>query len=477
MADALDELLAFVARSLVDKPDEVRVERTERDGAVVLELHVAEDDLGKVIGRGGRLVRSLRAVVRASGAKPGERRLLEIVAPTDWVAVGRVGRPHGREGAFVVERASESPERFAVGARVYLGARAGGGRRVEARGRGPARRPARPARGTGRGARASRRGAAGARGGRLVRVRPRRARRRGGGRARPRPRGGGRARRGERRPAPDLRAPRSRSSRTASARWISRADGSSSRRGFAEDGSRRPAAPVRLTSRSPMQLDVFTLIPHAFSWLTEHRPLAHVLGSELELRLWSYRDFTPLRAGQVDDEPYGGGAGMVLRVDVVQRRARGGLRRRRRPADRGAHAAGPPARPGARGRARGRGRADAPLGALRGLRRARRRAPRHGRRLDRPVRPLRRRAARDGAPRRGRVAGCPARSARRAASTRASPRRSTAASSTRTTRGRPSSAAGRCPTCSSPATTRGSRSGGATRAAPKTSGGGLVGAR
>ena len=66
-----------------------------------------------------------------------------------------------------------------------------------------------------------------------------------------------------------------------------------------------------------MQLDVFTLLPHAFSWLTEHRPLASVLGSELELRLWSYRYFTPLRGGQVDDEPYGGGAGMVLRVDVV----------------------------------------------------------------------------------------------------------------------------------------------------------------
>jgi tRNA (guanine37-N1)-methyltransferase len=66
-----------------------------------------------------------------------------------------------------------------------------------------------------------------------------------------------------------------------------------------------------------MQIDVFTLIPHAFSWLTEHRPLAAVLGSELELRLWNYRDFTPLAGGQVDDEPYGGGAGMVLRVDVV----------------------------------------------------------------------------------------------------------------------------------------------------------------
>jgi tRNA (guanine37-N1)-methyltransferase len=66
-----------------------------------------------------------------------------------------------------------------------------------------------------------------------------------------------------------------------------------------------------------MQLDVFTLVPHAFSWLTEQRPVATVLGGELDLRLFSYRDATPLRAGQVDDEPYGGGAGMVLRVDVV----------------------------------------------------------------------------------------------------------------------------------------------------------------
>jgi tRNA (guanine37-N1)-methyltransferase len=66
-----------------------------------------------------------------------------------------------------------------------------------------------------------------------------------------------------------------------------------------------------------MRIDVFTLVPHAFAWLTEQRPIAAVLGSELELRLFNYRDTTPLRAGQVDDEPYGGGAGMVLRVDVV----------------------------------------------------------------------------------------------------------------------------------------------------------------
>jgi tRNA (guanine37-N1)-methyltransferase len=66
-----------------------------------------------------------------------------------------------------------------------------------------------------------------------------------------------------------------------------------------------------------LQLDVFTSIPHAFGWLTEHPPVANVLGESLELRLLNYRDTTPLRAGQIDDEPYGGGSGMILRVDVV----------------------------------------------------------------------------------------------------------------------------------------------------------------
>ena len=66
-----------------------------------------------------------------------------------------------------------------------------------------------------------------------------------------------------------------------------------------------------------MRIDVFTQVPHAFGWLTEQQPLAGILGGELELRLFNYRDTTPLRAGQVDDDPYGGGPGMVLRVDVV----------------------------------------------------------------------------------------------------------------------------------------------------------------
>ncbi len=66
-----------------------------------------------------------------------------------------------------------------------------------------------------------------------------------------------------------------------------------------------------------MRLDVFTLIPDAFAWLQERRPVAAVLGTELQLRVLNYRDTTPLSAGQVDDDPYGGGPGMVLRVDVV----------------------------------------------------------------------------------------------------------------------------------------------------------------
>ena len=72
-------MLEYLARNLVDQPDEVRVERTERDGAVVLRLHVADEDIGKVIGRQGRIARALRTIVRASGAHQNERVQLEIV--------------------------------------------------------------------------------------------------------------------------------------------------------------------------------------------------------------------------------------------------------------------------------------------------------------------------------------------------------------------------------------------------------------
>jgi uncharacterized protein len=75
----MQELVEYLAKGLVDKPDEVRVERVEKDGALVLELHVAPYDVGKVIGRQGRIARALRTIVRAAGARSNERALLEIV--------------------------------------------------------------------------------------------------------------------------------------------------------------------------------------------------------------------------------------------------------------------------------------------------------------------------------------------------------------------------------------------------------------
>ena len=66
-----------------------------------------------------------------------------------------------------------------------------------------------------------------------------------------------------------------------------------------------------------MRLDVFTLFPDAFAWFSQQVHVARARELGVELNLWDYRDTTPLRHGQVDDTPYGGGAGMVLRIDVV----------------------------------------------------------------------------------------------------------------------------------------------------------------
>lgn len=74
----MPELLAYLARHLVDDPDAVRVEEEERDDALVLRLYVAKDEVGKVIGRQGRIARALRAIVRAGGARQRRRLILEI---------------------------------------------------------------------------------------------------------------------------------------------------------------------------------------------------------------------------------------------------------------------------------------------------------------------------------------------------------------------------------------------------------------
>jgi predicted RNA-binding protein YlqC (UPF0109 family) len=73
------DLVEYLARRLVESPDAVSVNEVEEDGALVIQLRVATEDLGRVIGRGGRIARALRTLVRAGGAHGDRRVLLEII--------------------------------------------------------------------------------------------------------------------------------------------------------------------------------------------------------------------------------------------------------------------------------------------------------------------------------------------------------------------------------------------------------------
>ena len=76
--DRLENLLAVLARSLVDEPDSVEVSGTETDSRVELELRVADGDMGRVIGRQGRTIRAIRTVVKAASVKQGRRVSVEV---------------------------------------------------------------------------------------------------------------------------------------------------------------------------------------------------------------------------------------------------------------------------------------------------------------------------------------------------------------------------------------------------------------
>jgi uncharacterized protein len=75
----LKDLLEFMAQALVDDPDSVRVDAIETDTTIVLELNVAKDDVGKVIGKQGRIARALRTIVKASAVRDGKRAIIEII--------------------------------------------------------------------------------------------------------------------------------------------------------------------------------------------------------------------------------------------------------------------------------------------------------------------------------------------------------------------------------------------------------------
>ena len=75
----MKELLEMLAKAVVDEPDEVDVTVVEGEVSVILQLHVAPDDIGKVIGKQGRIAKAIRTIVRASAVKEGKRAIVEII--------------------------------------------------------------------------------------------------------------------------------------------------------------------------------------------------------------------------------------------------------------------------------------------------------------------------------------------------------------------------------------------------------------
>ncbi len=82
----MQELLTFVAKSLVDHPEQVRVQTTEGPEGTILELNVAEEDMGKVIGKQGRIAKAIRSVVKAATPKDGAHVFVEIQRPLEDLA-------------------------------------------------------------------------------------------------------------------------------------------------------------------------------------------------------------------------------------------------------------------------------------------------------------------------------------------------------------------------------------------------------
>lgn len=77
--ERMKELVEFIARSLVDSPDDVEVTEVEGERSIIIELRVAPDDMGKVIGKQGKIAKSIRTLTKAAAAKEGKRVVVEIL--------------------------------------------------------------------------------------------------------------------------------------------------------------------------------------------------------------------------------------------------------------------------------------------------------------------------------------------------------------------------------------------------------------
>ncbi|HEY3110377.1 MAG TPA: KH domain-containing protein [Chloroflexota bacterium] len=75
----MKELIEYIARSLVDHPDQVKVRQVEGETSVIFELQVAQDDMGKIIGKEGRIANAIRTLLKVAAAREGKRAVLEII--------------------------------------------------------------------------------------------------------------------------------------------------------------------------------------------------------------------------------------------------------------------------------------------------------------------------------------------------------------------------------------------------------------
>ena len=73
------QLVEYIAKSLVDNPNEVEIRQVEGEQSIILELHVAPDDMGRIIGKQGHIARAIRVLLKAAGARQGKRVMLEII--------------------------------------------------------------------------------------------------------------------------------------------------------------------------------------------------------------------------------------------------------------------------------------------------------------------------------------------------------------------------------------------------------------
>ena len=114
MSEKIVTLVEYISKSLVDAPDEVKVECKERDDAYVIELRVAQADMGKVIGKQGRIAKAIRTVVKAASVASEKKFVVDILDQSmkEYFELGQILKPQGLKGEVKVILFTDDPARI-----------------------------------------------------------------------------------------------------------------------------------------------------------------------------------------------------------------------------------------------------------------------------------------------------------------------------------------------------------------------------